>query len=67
MKVCLNCKFYGEGAYHQCRETNAEWVKEKDKANFCEYFEFKESESECPSQKERVEEMWKGLFKKSRG
>ncbi|HEY6419966.1 MAG TPA: hypothetical protein VIX59_13260 [Candidatus Binataceae bacterium] len=36
--VCLNCGLY-DGAYNnQCRETMAERVVDKDRANFCEYF-----------------------------
>lgn len=37
-KVCLNCKFYDESAHWQCRETIPEAVREKDRANFCDYF-----------------------------
>ena len=37
--VCLNCRFFDESFHHQCRESQAEYVKEKDRANFCEYFE----------------------------
>ncbi|NIA30852.1 MAG: hypothetical protein GWP06_13180 [Actinobacteria bacterium] len=36
---CLNCRFYDVLAHHQCREPQARWVKEKDSANFCSYFE----------------------------
>jgi len=39
VKVCLNCRFYDAGAYNQCREPSAERVVEKDRANFCEFFE----------------------------
>jgi hypothetical protein len=37
-KVCLNCEFYDESAHWQCRETIPEAVREKDRANFCDYF-----------------------------
>jgi hypothetical protein len=37
-RVCLNCVFYDPGAYHECREEQAEWVKEKNRGNFCSYF-----------------------------
>jgi hypothetical protein len=36
--VCRNCSFYDEGAHHECRESSAEWVKDKERANICEYF-----------------------------
>jgi hypothetical protein len=37
-KVCLNCKFYDRAAHWECRETIPDPVKEKDRANFCDYF-----------------------------
>ena len=45
-KVCLNCKFYAPDAHRQCRESEAGWVKEKDRANFCSYFSPKTEETE---------------------
>ncbi len=39
LKCCLNCRLHDPGASNQCREPQAEWVTEKDKANFCEFFE----------------------------
>lgn len=38
-RVCLNCKFYEKSAYRECREERAELVKDKDKRNFCDWFE----------------------------
>ncbi len=38
LKTCLNCRFYDESAYHQCRESVEELVKDKDRANFCPNF-----------------------------
>jgi len=38
LHCCLNCKFYDEKSYHQCRETEAEFVSDKKSANFCDYF-----------------------------
>jgi len=43
LKVCRNCEFYDAFASDQCTETMAERVGDKEKANFCEYFLFKES------------------------
>jgi len=37
-RVCKNCSLYDPAAYRACREDQAEWVKEKDRANFCGYF-----------------------------
>lgn len=44
-KVCLNCEFYDPNYHHDCKETQSEWVREKDASNYCEYF--------LPSQKTR--------------
>jgi len=40
LHVCRNCGFYDEGSYNQCRESQAERVVDKEKANFCDYFKF---------------------------
>jgi hypothetical protein len=37
--VCKNCRFYDPSAYNECREPSAEVVREKDRANHCEYFQ----------------------------
>ena len=37
-RVCLNCVFYDSGSYRECREEQADWVKEKSTGNFCSYF-----------------------------
>ncbi len=42
LKCCLNCRFFDPGANNQCAEPQAEWCPEKDKANFCEFFELRE-------------------------
>ena len=38
LKICYHCAFYDKNSYHQCRESEAEWVKDKEQANFCDYF-----------------------------
>lgn len=36
--VCRNCELFDERAHHQCRESSAELVRDKERANRCEYF-----------------------------
>ena len=36
--VCLMCKEYDPSVSDACREDRADYVLEKDKANFCDYF-----------------------------
>lgn len=38
-KVCLNCRFHNSHAHRECQESQASWVKDKEKGNFCDYFE----------------------------
>jgi hypothetical protein len=39
LHACRACSFYDPGSYNDCRETQADRVVDKDKANFCEYFQ----------------------------
>ncbi len=45
LRCCLNCRFHDPAVSKQCRETVAELVKEKAKANFCDYFVFADRSS----------------------
>jgi hypothetical protein len=45
LRCCLNCTFYDRAASKQCRETVSELVKEKGRANFCDYFSMSEGAS----------------------
>ncbi len=42
LRVCLNCESYDARSAHQCRDRRAEPVMDKDRGNFCEYFEMGE-------------------------
>jgi hypothetical protein len=35
---CLNCDNYDPYAHNKCREPQAEWVTDREKANFCDFF-----------------------------
>jgi len=39
LKVCLNCLFYSPGSPYDCREPVSEPVVEKNRANFCDFFQ----------------------------
>lgn len=38
LHVCKNCQFYDKGSYNECRESSADVVQEKERANFCDFF-----------------------------
>lgn len=63
--VCLNCCFFDESYHHECRETEAEHVKDKDRANFCEYFKPKDIGESSKSHLEDLRKAAQALFKKS--
>ncbi len=42
LHVCLNCRFYSETAHNKCLEPKAEFQRNRDRANFCDYFSFRE-------------------------
>ena len=39
LHACRNCRFYDPGKHNQCAETQAEWVRDKESANYCGYFQ----------------------------
>lgn len=56
LKCCLNCRFYDPSAHWQCRETIPEEVRDKEKANFCEYFQLRPSATDGPVAPGRADE-----------
>jgi hypothetical protein len=38
LHVCRNCAHHDPSAYNECRETSAERVSERERANRCDYF-----------------------------
>lgn len=65
LHICMNCQFYDQGSYNECKETSADRVVDKEKANFCEFFQ-KQNEtsnneelSEADEAKRKLEELFK--------
>ncbi|RMG43193.1 MAG: hypothetical protein D6719_04280 [Candidatus Dadabacteria bacterium] len=65
LHVCYNCKFYDSSSYNECREPQAERVLEKDRANFCDYFVFREGRSTNTqaAEREKAKKALDDLFK----
>jgi len=38
LHVCRNCQYYHPEKHNQCSEPQAEWVRDKEAANYCDYF-----------------------------
>lgn len=66
LHCCLNCTFYDEYAANRCREPAADWVSDREKKNFCEFFSFKENNevSSKSSREEKARAELEALFKK---
>lgn len=67
LRCCMNCSLYDAAVYNACRESQADRCVEKDRANFCVYFNFSESGSkvsERPVPANRRENPLNALFKK---
>ncbi len=39
LHCCRNCRFYDPAKHNQCSEPQAEWVRDKEAANYCDYFQ----------------------------
>ncbi len=65
LHCCLNCKFYDEFAQNRCREPEAEWVSDRERGNFCDFFSFRdvESSSEDSEKARKAKEKLRRLFK----
>ncbi len=61
---CRNCTFYDPKAYNECREPSAERVVEKDKSNFCDFFQIADSASQASDPAQDAKKKLEGLFKK---
>ena len=49
---CINCKFYSPGSHYDCHESVDEVIKDKERANFCDYFSPAQSTGGSLSSKE---------------
>ena len=64
IRCCKNCNFFDPKSYNECRESMADRITDKEKANFCDYFKIGSSANDAD--KARQEQLAKAaaLFKK---
>ena len=41
LHACVQCRFFDRSAHNMCRESQAEWVTDRERRNFCDYFALK--------------------------
>jgi len=38
LHACVQCRHFDRSAHNMCREPQAEWVTDRERRNFCDYF-----------------------------
>lgn len=60
---CVTCKFYSKGSHYDCRENIDELVTDKERPNFCEYYQKDERKAaEFEQQKQKRQASAEDLF-----
>lgn len=63
LHCCKMCKFYDSSVYNDCTEPNADRVVDKEKSNFCDYFNLSAGGKNGPSRDDLLSSA-DALFKK---
>ncbi|MFK7897358.1 MAG: hypothetical protein AB8G23_16080 [Myxococcota bacterium] len=64
LHVCMNCAHWDASAYNECRESSAERVADRDRANRCDYFRPGEGEGRAASSASDALSALEDLFSK---
>jgi hypothetical protein len=64
LHACVQCRHYDRAAHNKCREPQSEWVPDKERANFCGYFEFGREVAGERDAEEKAKNGLEALFKK---
>lgn len=64
LHVCKNCELYDPSVHNQCREIHAEFIKDREAANFCNHFNFMDgSPPQKSDEADRAKAKLDALFK----
>lgn len=68
LRSCIQCRHHDEAYSNDCRETQAEVVPDKEKANFCDFYQPAQGGTEAGGSaevsKSEAEKKWEELFGK---
>lgn len=64
LHVCKNCSFYDSKVYNECKEPSSDVVKEKERANYCDFFQAS-SKGAVGDEKVKLRSAAEALFKKN--
>jgi hypothetical protein len=59
---CIQCEFYDEYAHNKCREPESEWVSDRQKANFCDFYRFRGKVKSDPDRSKEAKKKLEELF-----
>jgi hypothetical protein len=63
LHACKSCDFYDPKVYNECRETSADVVREKERANYCDYYQPRKAEG-AKNERDSLLAAAEALFKK---
>lgn len=63
--VCKNCQHYDPKVYNECKETQADRIVEKERANYCEFYNPRAKSESIIDEKTKLRAAADALFKKS--
>lgn len=64
VRCCKMCTFYDPKSYNECRESSADRIQDKEKANFCDYFKINALGADPDQAKKEALAKAAALFKK---
>jgi hypothetical protein len=53
LHVCKNCALYDPAIHNQCREPEAQFIRDRETGNFCPHFDFKNADA-APKEADNV-------------
>jgi hypothetical protein len=64
LHVCKNCRLWDPNIHNQCREPEAAFIRDREEANFCAHFDFKDADAPKADQSvEKAKAKLNDLFK----
>jgi hypothetical protein len=64
LRSCISCRHYDPNVAKGCKEPFAEVPRERDRANFCEFFQIGEGRASGDARRQSLESAAEALFKK---
>lgn len=66
LHVCKNCRLYDPNIHNQCREPEAAYIRDREVANFCAHFDFRDADAptlheDLAGAKAKLENLFKKL------